>query len=131
MVHINHGIGIFSKIERMTAGGVERDFLLIEYADGDKLYVSLDQITMVQKYIGIEGRKPRIDALGKKSAWNRIKEKVKKSVEEMARGAHQDLLGATRAQGLPVPAGHPLAGGVRVAVRVRGDARTRSPPSRT
>ncbi len=84
VVHINHGIGIFRKIERMTAGGVERDFLLIEYADGDKLYVSLDQITMVQKYIGLEGRKPRIDNLGKKSAWNRIKEKVKKSVEEIA-----------------------------------------------
>ncbi len=84
VVHINHGIGIFQKIERMAAGGVERDFLLIEYADGDKLYVSLDQITMVQKYIGIEGRKPRIDCLGKKSAWNRIKEKVQKSVEEVA-----------------------------------------------
>jgi transcription-repair coupling factor (superfamily II helicase) len=84
VVHINHGIGIFRKIERMAAGGVERDFLLIEYADGDKLYVSLDQITMVQKYIGLEGRKPRIDHLGKKSAWNRIKEKVKKSVEEVA-----------------------------------------------
>lgn len=84
IVHINHGIGVFGKIERMSAGGVERDFLLIEYADGDKLYVSLDQITMVQKYIGIEGRKPRIDHLGRRSAWNRIKDKVKKSVEEVA-----------------------------------------------
>nr|HPI90646.1 CarD family transcriptional regulator [Spirochaetota bacterium] len=85
VVHINHGIGVFSGIERMTAGGVERDFLLIEYAEGDKLYVSLDQIVMVQKYIGIEGRKPRIDSLGKKSAWNRIKEKVRQSVEEIAK----------------------------------------------
>ena len=85
VVHINHGIGIFSRIERMAAGGVERDFLLIEYADGDKLYVSLDQITLVQKYIGMEGRTPRIDALGKKSAWNRIKDRVRESVEEIAR----------------------------------------------
>ncbi|MBN2158675.1 MAG: transcription-repair coupling factor [Spirochaetes bacterium] len=84
VVHINHGIGLFQKVERMSAGGVERDFLLIEYAEGDKLYVSLDQITMVQKYIGIEGRKPRIDNLGRKSAWNRIKDKVQKSVEEVA-----------------------------------------------
>jgi len=84
VVHINHGIGVFRKIERMSAGGVERDFLLIEYAEGDRLYVSLDQITMVQKYIGVEGRKPRIDSLGKKSAWNRIKERVQKSVEEVA-----------------------------------------------
>jgi transcription-repair coupling factor (superfamily II helicase) len=85
VVHINHGIGIFRGIERMTAGGVERDFLNIEYADGDRLYISLDKITLVQKYIGIEGRKPKIDHLGKKSAWNRIKSRVEESVEEIAR----------------------------------------------
>jgi len=84
VVHINHGIGIFRNIERMAAGGVERDFILIDYADEDKLYVSLDQISLVQKYIGTEGRKPRIDALGKKSAWNKIKQRVKESVEEIA-----------------------------------------------
>ena len=84
VVHINHGIGIFRGIERMSAGGVERDFLLIEYADSDRLYVSLDQITMVQSYIGIDGKKPRIDSLGRKSAWNRIKDRVQKSVEEIA-----------------------------------------------
>jgi transcription-repair coupling factor (superfamily II helicase) len=85
VVHITHGIGIFKKIERMSAGGIERDFLLIEYAGGDKLYVSLDQLTMVQKYIGMDGKTPRIDALGKNSAWNRIKERVQKSVEEIAK----------------------------------------------
>jgi transcription-repair coupling factor (superfamily II helicase) len=69
----------------MTAGGVERDFILIEYAGEDKLYVSLDQITYVQKYIGTEGRKPRIDALGRQSAWNKIKQRVKESVEDIAR----------------------------------------------
>ena len=84
VVHINHGIGIFRSIERMSAGGVERDFILIDYADEDKLYVSLDQIGLVQKYIGTEGRKPRIDGLGKKSAWNKIKQRVKESVEEIA-----------------------------------------------
>ncbi|MBN2040939.1 MAG: transcription-repair coupling factor [Spirochaetes bacterium] len=85
VVHLNHGIGIFRKIERMSAGGVERDFIIIDYADDDKLYVSLDQITMVQRYVGFDGRSPRIDSLGKKSAWNRIKEKVQESVEEIAR----------------------------------------------
>lgn len=85
VVHINHGIGIFRSIDRMSAGGVERDFILIDYADDDKLYVSLDQINLVQKYIGTEGRKPRIDSLGRKSAWNRIKQRVKESVEEIAR----------------------------------------------
>ncbi len=84
VVHINHGIGIFNSIERMTAGGVERDFIVIEYKESDKLYISLDQINFVQKYIGIDGRKPRIDALGKKSSWNKIKERVQGAVEEIA-----------------------------------------------
>ncbi|MGL4368992.1 MAG: DEAD/DEAH box helicase, partial [Spirochaetota bacterium] len=84
VVHINHGIGIFRSIERMTAGGIERDFILLEYAGGDKLYVSLDQLTMVQKYIGMDGKTARIDALGKNSAWNKIKERVQHSVEEIA-----------------------------------------------
>lgn len=85
VVHVNHGIGIFQGIERMSAGGVERDFLIIEYAEGDRLYVSLDQIPMVQRYVGLDGKTPRIDLLGRKSAWNRIKEKVKESVEETAK----------------------------------------------
>jgi transcription-repair coupling factor (superfamily II helicase) len=84
VVHINHGIGIFRNIERMSAGGFERDFLLIEYADGDKLFVALDQLTMIQKYTGVDGKVPRIDSLGKKSAWNRIKKRVQESVEELA-----------------------------------------------
>ncbi len=84
VVHINHGIGIFRGMERMTAGGLERDFLTIEYADGDRLYMSLDQIPMIQQYVGLDGKHPRLDALGKKSAWNRIKERVQQSVEEIA-----------------------------------------------
>jgi len=85
VVHINHGIGIFNKIERMSAGGVERDFLLIDYKDGDKLYVSLDQINLIQKYIGLDGRQPKVDCLGKKSAWNKVKQKVQETVEEIAK----------------------------------------------
>jgi transcription-repair coupling factor (superfamily II helicase) len=84
VVHLNHGIGVFKGIERMSAGGVERDFLIINYADNDKLYVSLDQINMVQRYVGLDGKQPRIDSLGKKSAWNRIRDRVKESVEEIA-----------------------------------------------
>ena len=85
VVHLNHGIGIFKGIERMSASGVERDFIIIDYADDDKLYVSLDQITMVQRYLGMDGKKPRIDALGKKSAWNKIKKRVQESIEEIAK----------------------------------------------
>ena len=84
VVHINHGIGIFRDIERMTAGGIEKDFIVLEYAGGDKLFVALDQLNMVQKYTGIDGRDVRVDSLGKKSAWNRIKQKVQETVDEIA-----------------------------------------------
>jgi len=85
VVHINHGIGIFRKIERMSAGGFERDFLLLEYADGDRLFVALDQLNMVQKFVGADSATtPRIDSLGRKSAWNRIRERVQRSIEELA-----------------------------------------------
>ncbi len=84
IVHVNHGIGIFDAIERMSAGGVERDFLKIHFQGEDKLYVPLDQITLVQKYIGLEGKQPRLDSLGKKSAWNKIKNRVQESVEKIA-----------------------------------------------
>ena len=58
---------------------------------------------MVQKYIGMEGKTPRIDSLGKKSAWNRIKEKVQKSVEEMAKELHPDLLERKAVKGFQFP----------------------------
>ncbi|HON77207.1 MAG TPA: transcription-repair coupling factor [Spirochaetota bacterium] len=103
IVHINHGIGIFRGLERMEAGGVERDFILVEYAGGDRLYVSLDQITMVQRYIGLEGKAPRIDALGKKSAWNKIKEKVQKSIEELAKDLIEIYAKRQAMKGFPFP----------------------------
>ncbi len=84
IVHINHGIGVFREIKRMTAGGIEKDFIVIEYADSDVLFVALDQMNMIQKYMSFEDKAPRIDNLGKKSAWNRIKAKVQQDVEEIA-----------------------------------------------
>ncbi|MFH0977339.1 MAG: transcription-repair coupling factor [Spirochaetota bacterium] len=103
VVHLNHGIGIFKGIERMSAGGVERDFLIINYADNDKLYVSLDQINMVQRYVGLDGKTPRIDSLGKKSAWNRIRDKVKESVEEIAKDLIEIYSKRQALRGFPFP----------------------------
>ena len=85
VVHINHGIGLFKGIERMKAGGVERDFFMLEYADGDKLYVPLDQISLVQSYVGSEGRQPKLNTLGRKSTWSKTKERAKKAIEEVAK----------------------------------------------
>ncbi|MBN2324693.1 MAG: transcription-repair coupling factor [Spirochaetes bacterium] len=83
IVHIEHGIGVYRGIERLTSRGVVKDFVKIEYRDGDEIFVPVDQINILQKYIGQEGRVPRIDRLGS-GLWKRVKDHVKRSVKELA-----------------------------------------------
>lgn len=82
VVHINHGVGRFLQLEKIRAAGRERDFLVLEYADSDRLYVPLDQISMVQRYIA-PTEKPRLDHLGKAS-FKKIRERVQERIEEFA-----------------------------------------------
>ncbi|TGK38824.1 transcription-repair coupling factor [Leptospira andrefontaineae] len=82
VVHVNHGVGKFLKIERVNAGGKERDFLKLEYYGGDTLFVPLDQISLVQRFVGGTER-PRLDSLGK-STWKKTKDRVQKAVEGLA-----------------------------------------------
>ncbi|MCE9500462.1 MAG: DEAD/DEAH box helicase, partial [Leptospira sp.] len=82
VVHINHGVGKFLKIEKTSAGGKVRDFLKLEYANGDTLFVPLDQISLVQRYVG-GGDRPHLDSLGKNS-WKKKKERVQESVDKLA-----------------------------------------------
>ncbi|MDH7602287.1 MAG: transcription-repair coupling factor [Armatimonadota bacterium] len=84
VVHVNHGIGYYRGIHKMKTQGVEREYLLLEYAHGDKLYVPTDQIDRVQKYIGGEGTPPVIHRLGG-SEWARTTKRVSKAVEELAK----------------------------------------------
>ena len=65
VVHIQHGIGRYEGLKRLKVAGYESDFLHIKYAGNDKLYVPVDRLNMVQKYIGVEGRAPHIDKLGR------------------------------------------------------------------
>jgi transcription-repair coupling factor (superfamily II helicase) len=83
VVHVNYGIGRFSSIERMKVLGNERDYIKIEYADAETVFVPIEQANLVQRYIGNEGENPRLDKLGSKS-WENRKKKVRKSVEELA-----------------------------------------------
>ena len=83
VVHVNYGIGRFSSIERMRVLGNERDYIKIEYADEETVFVPIEQANLVQRYIGNEGEGPRLDKLGSKS-WDSRKKKVRKSVEELA-----------------------------------------------
>jgi transcription-repair coupling factor (superfamily II helicase) len=83
VVHVNYGIGLFKGIERITALGHERDYIRLEYADEDTVFVPVEQVNLVQRYIGSEGNPPRLDLIGSKS-WENRKNKVKKSVEDIA-----------------------------------------------
>ena len=94
VVHANHGVGVYKGIKQIEVGGHKRDYLDIVYDKGDKLYVPVDQLDLVQKYIGSEGKTPKVNKLGS-NEWNKAKAKVKKSINEIA----EDLvkLYATRA----------------------------------
>lgn len=83
VVHVNYGIGIFKGIERVKAMGNERDYIKLEYADEEVAFVPIEQVNLVQRYIGNEGNAPKIDTIGSK-AWENRKNKVKKAVEDLA-----------------------------------------------
>ncbi|HEY1330062.1 MAG TPA: transcription-repair coupling factor [Actinomycetota bacterium] len=80
-VHQVHGVATYVGMVRRAVAGAERDYLLLEYAAGDKLYVPSDQVGVVSKYIG--GEAPRLHRLGS-SDWTRAKSKVRRAVRDMA-----------------------------------------------
>lgn len=83
IVHVNYGIGRFVRLKRMAVRDIERDFLELEFADSDKLYVPLDQLNLVHRYIG-STENPRLDYLGKKSSWQKTRARVSETVEKLA-----------------------------------------------
>ena len=83
VVHVNYGIGLFKGIERIKALGHERDYISVEYAGEETVFVPIEQVNLIQRYIGNEGSPPRLDTLGSKS-WENRKGRVKKSVEDIA-----------------------------------------------
>ncbi|MCF0262553.1 MAG: DEAD/DEAH box helicase, partial [Sphaerochaetaceae bacterium] len=79
VVHVNYGIGIFVKIDRIR----ERDYIKIQFADKENLYVPIEQANLIQRYIGSAGEAPRIDKLGS-TGWENKKAKARKSAEDLA-----------------------------------------------
>ena len=85
MVHIDHGIGRFVSVEyREIDPKAGKTYLTVEYAKGDKLFVPVEQIERVTKYIGSPGRKPPHSYLGT-GAWERTKQKVRASIVDTAK----------------------------------------------
>ena len=83
MVHIDHGIGLYRGLQHISVGGAGGDFLLLEYADSDKLFLPVDRLGLVQRYVGPEGSEPSLDKLGGVS-WEKSKGKARKNIEELA-----------------------------------------------
>jgi transcription-repair coupling factor (superfamily II helicase) len=82
VVHIDHGIARFVGLVRLEHGGVEREYLHLEYARGDKLYVPVDQSDRVTRYSG-GGVEPVVTRLGS-GEWATVKRKIRRAVREMA-----------------------------------------------
>ncbi|WP_079477403.1 transcription-repair coupling factor [Halobacillus salinus] len=83
IVHANHGIGKYLGIETLEMNGTHKDFLMVKYSGNDKLYVPIDQIDLIQKYVGSEGKEPKMYKLGG-SEWKKVKSRVQSSVEDIA-----------------------------------------------
>ena len=83
VVHIDHGIGLYRGLKHLKVAGTEGDFLNLEYLGNDTLYVPVERINLVQRYVGGDGTAPKLDKLGGGS-WEKVKKRTKEAVLEMA-----------------------------------------------
>lgn len=83
VVHQTHGIGQYIGIESLVVDGIKRDYLKIRYQNSGFLYIPTNQLDLIQKYIGSEGKTPRLSKLGG-TDWIKTKKKVKESLKELA-----------------------------------------------
>ncbi|MFQ5521315.1 MAG: transcription-repair coupling factor, partial [Candidatus Methylomirabilia bacterium] len=88
IVHEEHGVGRYLGLKTLTVDGREGDFLLLEYAEGNRLYLPVERLNVISKYLGADVGAVRLDKLGG-SSWQRVKESVRAALRRMA----EDLLG--------------------------------------
>ncbi|MFO7947363.1 MAG: transcription-repair coupling factor [Armatimonadota bacterium] len=84
VVHINHGIGVYRGLSKQTVDGMERDYIVVDYAGEDRVYVPVTQLDRLQKYVGPEGGKVKVNSL-KGGSWQKTKKKASKSAQLLAR----------------------------------------------
>ncbi|MCC7291810.1 MAG: transcription-repair coupling factor [Phycisphaerales bacterium] len=108
VVHATHGIALFTGMETMRKGESAKleEFLVLEFAEGAKLFVPTSQVDLVQKYIGAGGHKPVLSTLGGKR-WKKTKERVAAAVEDMADSLLRLQAMRTAAEGTAYPADTP------------------------
>ena len=81
--HIDHGVGVYSGLQKMEANGKLQEAVRIQYKDGDLLYVNISSLHKISKYSGKEGSIPRMNKLGS-DVWAKLKDKTKKQVKDIA-----------------------------------------------
>ncbi|MFH0941895.1 MAG: transcription-repair coupling factor [Chloroflexota bacterium] len=84
VVHVEHGVGRFKGVVTLNANQAAREYLVIEYAEGDRLYVPTDQIGRVERYVGAHDHPPGLSRLGTQQ-WSRTTQKAREAAEEVAR----------------------------------------------
>jgi transcription-repair coupling factor (superfamily II helicase) len=82
VVHVEHGIGQYQGLKEINQGDGNAEFMLLEYADGARLYVPLTRLDLIQKYRSSEGAKPALNHLGT-AAWGKTKARVRKAMKDM------------------------------------------------
>ncbi len=84
VVHVDHGVARYTGLGRPRGGSLNRDFMVLEFSGGDRLFAPVDRLDLVQRYSGVAGGKPSLDRLGG-PGWERVKARVRKSVRSMAK----------------------------------------------
>jgi transcription-repair coupling factor (superfamily II helicase) len=84
VVHVDHGLARYAGLGRPKGGSLNRDFMILEFDGGDRLFVPADRLDLVQKYSGVAGHAPRLDRLGG-TGWERVRARVRASVASMAK----------------------------------------------
>jgi transcription-repair coupling factor (superfamily II helicase) len=83
VVHTDHGIGRFTGFDTKTVAGITRDYLELEYRDGDRVFVPTDQLSKLSRYVGGDGNAPPLSKIGGRS-WEAMKARARRAAAEMA-----------------------------------------------
>ncbi|HUO16976.1 MAG TPA: transcription-repair coupling factor [Verrucomicrobiae bacterium] len=105
VVHVEHGIGQYQGLKEINQGDGNAEFMLLEYAEGARLYVPLTRLDLIQKYRSSEGAKPALSHLGTQ-AWAKTKARVRKAMKDMADELLKLYAARKMAQGHAFPGGN-------------------------
>jgi len=83
VTHIDHGVGVYSGLEKITVSGKQQEAIRIIYRDNDILYVNINSLHKVSKYVGKEGKQPKVNKLGS-DAWQSVKRRTKRQIKDIA-----------------------------------------------